>query len=182
MKLSVGCGMKIRDDIDVYLDLYPESSEERKATPGKINIPKGKEFIQGNVENMYMFEDKQFDYVYAEHVLEHVDNPAAACHELQRVAKAGLIMCPSAFSEMFFGWEYHQWLVIDRCKILYFFKKRNYEHIPFNRFFREVNGKNKKYYHKIIPEIKHVYDNNKKLFNVIFEWKNYFRYAVVEDL
>lgn len=182
--LSVGCGVKLRNDVDVYLDLHPESSQERKATPGscfKMVKEAKKEFVKGDVQNMDMFKNKEFDYVYAEHVLEHVDYPEAACFELQRVAKAGLVRCPTAFSEIFFGWEYHKWLVYDRGGELFFLQKRDYENIPFNRFFREVNGKNKKYYEKIIPEVKTVYDKNKKLFDVIFEWKDDFKYHVIRE-
>lgn len=46
------------------------------------------------------------------HVLEHVDDPAQACRELIRVAKAGYIETPSELNERLFGGgPIHKWMV-----------------------------------------------------------------------
>lgn len=179
--LSVGCGNEIIPEVDVYLDLYPNNSKERKAKPGNIKIPKNKKFVIGSVENMYMFKNKQFSFVFANHVLEHLDCPEKACAELQRVADAGIIRTPSAFAEIFFGWNYHYWLTIASYNKIYFFSKKSNEHIPFNRFFRERCGKNNKYDNIVIPEIKKVFNENKELFDTIFTWKNKFEYEIIRN-
>jgi len=41
------------------------------------------------------FADKQFDFVFCSHVLEHVYNPEKACRELMRIGKRGYIETPT---------------------------------------------------------------------------------------
>lgn len=47
------------------------------------------------------FEDKEFDFVYCSHVLEHVNSPENACRELMRIAKRGYIETPSKGKDIF---------------------------------------------------------------------------------
>lgn len=178
-KISLGCGNKFFPDVNTYLDLYPEDSKERKANPGNIDVPYGKRFIKADIQNMYMIKDKEFDYSYAMNILEHVDNPEMACSEIQRISRAGTIKVPSYFGEIFFGWQYHKWIIIERNETLFFFRKREYENIPFGRYFRERCGKSIKYKHIEVPEIKRVFMGNKKLFDITFEWKGSFKFKVI---
>lgn len=53
-----------------------------------------KPFYECGVEKM-PFADKEFDFVYCSHVLEHTVNPEIACQELMRVAKRGYIETPT---------------------------------------------------------------------------------------
>lgn len=179
--LSVGCGTKSYAMADVLLDLYETDSSQRRSKPGNIQLINNQKFVQGDVQDMHMFKNKEFDFIYAEHVLEHVDYPEKACAELCRVGKAGVIRTPSAFSEILFGWEYHKWLTFERNKKIFFLQKRNYEHIPFGRFFRKTIGKNAKYEKNIIPEIKKVYDANKYLFDTVLSWKDVINFEVVRN-
>lgn len=59
------------------------------------------------------FEDKAFDFVLMSHVMEHVVDPLAVAEELSRVAKSGVIVCPSPFKEGLFGFheQDHLWYV-----------------------------------------------------------------------
>jgi SAM-dependent methyltransferase len=63
-------------------------------------------FIQGlpvvecSIEQM-PFADKEFDFVYCSHVLEHTLDPARACSELMRVAKRGYIETPHRSKDIF---------------------------------------------------------------------------------
>jgi hypothetical protein len=64
------------------------------------------------------FADRQFDFAVCSHTLEDVRDPIWVCHELQRVAKAGYIECPSRAEEQswgvhgpWVGWSHHRWLV-----------------------------------------------------------------------
>lgn len=67
--------------------------------------------VQGDLESL-PFHDKAFDYVICTHVLEHVDDPAQACRELIRVAKAGYIETPSELNERLFGGgPIHKWMI-----------------------------------------------------------------------
>lgn len=49
------------------------------------------------------FADKEFDFVYCSHVLEHAKNPEAACRELMRIGKRGYIECPTRGKDVFFN-------------------------------------------------------------------------------
>ncbi len=63
--------------------------------------------------------DKYFDYATCSHFLEDVRDPIWACHELNRVAKAGYIEVPSRGLEQCLGIEnptycgflHHRWLI-----------------------------------------------------------------------
>jgi len=59
----------------------------------------GKPVIQCDIARM-PFADKEFDFAYCSHVLEHVDDPAAACRELMRIAKRGYIETPSPAKDL----------------------------------------------------------------------------------
>jgi hypothetical protein len=64
------------------------------------------------------FGDKQFDFAVCSQTLEDIRDPIWVCHELQRVARAGYIECPSRAEEQswgvhgpWVGWSHHRWLV-----------------------------------------------------------------------
>lgn len=64
------------------------------------------------------YKDKQFDFVLASHVFEHLKDPEAVAKEISRVAKRGVIICPSIYKETLFGFEEedHLWNVsIKHC-------------------------------------------------------------------
>jgi SAM-dependent methyltransferase len=72
---------------------------------GSDDLPPGAKFIQQDICDRLPLEDKSVDFALCSHVLEHVRDPIAACAELSRVAKAGVVECPSPFTEMLFGFE-----------------------------------------------------------------------------
>ena len=45
------------------------------------------------------FEDNQFDFVYASHVIEHVEDVSYFIKELQRISKLGYIELPSMLED-----------------------------------------------------------------------------------
>lgn len=59
----------------------------------------GKEIYECNVEKM-PFADKEFDFVYCSHVLEHTNDPARACREIMRVGKRGYIETPMPATDL----------------------------------------------------------------------------------
>jgi ubiquinone/menaquinone biosynthesis C-methylase UbiE len=74
-------------------DIAPDDNNYGRAgTPMKY--VEGKPFFACGVEQM-PFKDKEFDFVYCSHVLEHVHDPDQACRELARVAKRGYVETPS---------------------------------------------------------------------------------------
>ncbi len=70
---------------------------------GRAGVPfkylDNKPVYECNVEKM-PFGDKEFDFVYCSHVLEHAANPDRACNELMRIAKRGYIETPAPHKDM----------------------------------------------------------------------------------
>ncbi|HDY88047.1 MAG TPA: class I SAM-dependent methyltransferase [bacterium] len=76
----------------------------------------GKPVITCDVENT-PFEDKEFDFVYCSHMIEHVKNPEKACAELMRIGKRGYIEAPAPFKELMLNQivvSNHRWAVENR--------------------------------------------------------------------
>lgn len=100
--LNAGCGSAYTETSDVNLDIAI------KAVPN---------FVRGDIQNLWMFRNKQFGAVYASHVLEHVENPEAALREFNRVAEnvfviTPLPLCPSAWLD-----PDHKWIFFGSKKI-----------------------------------------------------------------
>lgn len=101
--LDAGCGEGMVasllydefDNLDISaFDFFPQAIDIAKTDNNrKIN------FFLGDVENLNL-DDDSFDVVLATEVLEHLDNPKKALHELFRVAKSSVIV--SVPNEPFF--------------------------------------------------------------------------------
>ena len=121
--LDVGSGHRPHEDATHLVDLLPEDDSERGGAFKRL----GRSLVIATVEAL-PFKDGTFDYVYACHVLEHVDKPERACRELMRVARAGYVETPSPFFEQGYnypkpdrGWSFHKWFVwADRHNTLVF--------------------------------------------------------------
>jgi SAM-dependent methyltransferase len=73
-----------------------------------------KPIYECDLENMSGFRDKEFDFVYCSHVLEHVRDPAKACEELMRIGKRGFIETPTRGKDLWLGTaavSNHRWAV-----------------------------------------------------------------------
>ncbi|WP_207682916.1 class I SAM-dependent methyltransferase [Desulfonema magnum] len=72
---------------------------------GRAGVPfkyvEGKPVFECSVEDT-PFEDKEFDFVYCSHVLEHSQHPEKACQELMRIGKKGYIETPTKGKDIFF--------------------------------------------------------------------------------
>lgn len=84
---------------------------------GRAGIPfkhlDGKPVYECNIEKL-PFADKEFDFVYCSHVLEHTDSPEDACRELMRVAKRGYIETPTRGKDLWLNTakiSNHRWAV-----------------------------------------------------------------------
>jgi len=69
------------------------------------------------------FADKEFDFVYCSHVLEHATDPEAACAELARIGRRGFIETPAPGKDLFLnaaGVSGHRWAVENAGGVLVF--------------------------------------------------------------
>jgi len=82
----------------------------------------GKPVFECNVEDM-PFGNKEFDFIYCSHVLEHTIDPERACRELMRVGRRGYIETPTRGKDLWLNtakMSNHHWAVELRGKTLHF--------------------------------------------------------------
>jgi glycosyltransferase involved in cell wall biosynthesis/SAM-dependent methyltransferase len=94
-------------------------------------ISREKPLVCGDVQRL-PFRDKAFDVACCRMVLEHVLDPAAACRELQRVARRGFLETPNTFWECFYGHPTHRWLIEWEAPThTLVFRRKPFDRIPF---------------------------------------------------
>ena len=85
--LDIGCGYTAHEKATVICDIQDLS-----------NFYKNKKFIR--LENKTLpFKDKEFDFVIASHVIEHVEDVEYFIKELQRIAFKGYIELPTILED-----------------------------------------------------------------------------------
>ena len=121
------------------------------------------------------FRNKGADFIYCSHILEHVDDPLAACSELQRVAKAGYIETPNFMKDVLFSWAYgmHRWHTVGINNELHFFEytERQARGIQSNIWQDMILGAT---YHPM----QDVFYDNQDFFNTMFSWTDDFTCVV----
>ena len=85
--LDIGCGYTAHKNATVICDVQDLSS-----------YYKDKKFIKLN-DNSLPFEDEEFDFVIASHVIEHVKDVDFFIKELERVSSKGYIELPTIFED-----------------------------------------------------------------------------------
>lgn len=104
--LDVGSGHDPHWRADVLLDYSLTDDVDRHAPLWRDKRP----LVIGDIQRL-PFRDKAFDFIICAHVLEHVQDPAAALEELSRVGRRGYIETPSEFGEKCGGLSNHRWFV-----------------------------------------------------------------------
>ena len=85
--LDIGCGYTAHSNASVICDVQDLS-----------NFYKDKQFIRLK-EKTLPFKDKEFDFVIASHVMEHVDDVDYFIKELERVSAKGYIELPTILED-----------------------------------------------------------------------------------
>src|SRR5262245_34896011 len=106
--LEIGPGHFPLPRADVYADIS-------RAHLDAIQLRPNQQAVEVDLMKGLPFKDKEFDYVFCSHVLEHVDNPIQCVTELSRIGKRGTIVMPSAIKDGLFNFEEstHLWLVLE---------------------------------------------------------------------
>jgi SAM-dependent methyltransferase len=119
--VDVGGGHAPLKRADIVVDLYPEATPHRG---GALKLYEHQEFVQASVEDMTdIFTDKSVDFLFTSHMLEHTNDPAAACQEIIRVAKRGFIDVPRIIWDFHIGQDEHKWFIDYVDDVLVFRKK-----------------------------------------------------------
>lgn len=141
-------------------DRIPQGAKVLEIGPGHVPFPRADVFVDyrdsprvPNDKKINMdfsadplpFADKEFDFVYARHVLEDMYDPFHLMREMQRVAKSGYIETPSPFAELcrgtdgssppFRGYHHHRYIIWVHEGELRFISK--YPIIEYIRFTEE---------------------------------------------
>ena len=125
------------------------------------------------------FADKEFDFVYCSHLLEHVDDPAKVCKELMRVGKRGYIETPTKTSDIMFNFLYlenhHKWHVEMLTNTLIFLPWRPEERKSTGtKYFKQ------QYFSRWDNPFQKLVIEHNHLFNNMFLWKDRFNYSVFD--
>lgn len=116
--LEIGSGHRPYPQSHVLVDKYVEDSQRE----GRLRTD-GRPLIIADIENL-PFRSGTFAFSICSHVLEHVENPARAIAELERVSGAGYIETPSALFEYIEPHrDYHKWFVSREGDSLVFRRK-----------------------------------------------------------
>ncbi|MDD1416856.1 class I SAM-dependent methyltransferase [Dolichospermum sp. ST_con] len=124
------------------------------------------------------FVDKEFDFVYCAHVLEHVDNPAKACRELMRIGKRGYIETPAKISDTMFNFtkipNHHRWhtQVMDKTLIFMEWKDIEMRDMGSDYFFHQFHSKWQNPFQELMYK-------NRDLFVSMLLWQDEFDYIVI---
>ena len=97
--LDIGCGFTAHKNANVVCDVQDLSS-----------FYQNKKFVKLN-DKILPFKDKEFDFVIASHVMEHVKNIDFFIKELQRVSSQGYIELPTILDDnlVFENKKEHLW-------------------------------------------------------------------------
>lgn len=125
--LDVGSGHRPNRRANVLIDNELNETEHRSGK--KASVPSDKLMVVGDALHM-PFKDKEFDFIIASHIAEHIDDPEQFCKELARVGKRGYIETPGAFDEFFLNEPFHKWIVSMDGDGLVFKEKKNFK--PFS--------------------------------------------------
>jgi hypothetical protein len=158
-------------------------SDGRERGGHALSIPTAAKLIVGEA-TVLPFVKRAFDFVYASHVLEHVEEPERACREIMRTGRAGYIETPSPFLEQGMAltdemsptqW-FHRWLVFSPSPGLLVFEPKTVQEVMRfcscrdGQFLREFYGS------LDFQEAQHFFRRSSK--TTIFYWNRSFQVEV----
>ena len=113
--LDIGCGYTANENANTLCDLIDLK-----------NYYPNKKFVKLDLKEL-PFKDKEFDFVIASHVLEHVDDPEYFIKELERISNKGYLEVPTTLEDnlVFENKNDHQWHINydDDSKIINIFNR-----------------------------------------------------------
>jgi SAM-dependent methyltransferase len=166
--LDVGGGAHPFQRADVVTEPYLNYPAHRSGIKVAANV----QYRECFAEDL-PFNDKEFDFVVARQVLEHVNDPAAACRELIRVGKRGFVETPQRNYELLLGPNpSHQWLVSLSNDALYFERRQFIRH-PFRHLGLSIVPSSPEGQFLLHYEFKN-------LTNVQLYWEDNFEFQVME--
>jgi len=165
--LEVGSGHNPHARADVLLDLFEKDTVNQHR--GGTNLTIDRPFVKADVCDM-PFKDKEFDYVMAFFLLEHIPNVEKAISEIQRVGKRGIIALPTEYTEFVHPCREHRWFCSYDEKGIIFKKKPEGWYSPLKDTFHTLWNNDKDYFW--------FFQHHLKLFGFRHEWEGKINYRI----
>ena len=175
--LDIGAGHNPFHGVTHVLDYDVHEGRERGHS--QVVVPRSARLIVGNATDL-PFQTGAFDYVYASHILEHVNFPDRACQEIMRVGRAGYIETPSPFLEQGLGLgqdgsselSFHRWLVFSPSHSTLVFEPKSLQTL--SEFCSCQDGQFMRQFYQSVDfkEAQHFFRRKTK--TTIFYWKDRF--------
>lgn len=168
--VDIGCGDDPFPFASTLVDFHIEPSQHRYTD---ISMHSDR-IVRADVECL-PFADKEFDFVYCCHVLEHTQDPLKACAEIMRVGRRGYIETPTLMKDCLFSWAkgMHRWHVVAIGNRLCFYEysDRLLEGIRSKAFRNQIFSSSR-------TDLQDAYIVNQDVFNVMFDWEEKFSVSV----
>lgn len=154
------------------IDLFVENNFHRG---GVKFVRDSRPIYVANIESL-PFRDKEFDFIYCSHVLEHVDDPRKACKEIMRVGNRGYIETPTRLSDMIYNFSYlHRWNINVVGKSLIF--------IEYSERERKGTGTSYFFEQQMNPydnDVKNLIYKNRDIFCNMLLWEDSFEFYLFD--
>ena len=148
----------------LHFSFADEAFIRADAFAGKFNMRQvgGKPYEKIDVKSKELpYGDKEFDFVYATHVLQYVDYPNDILQEIIRICKKAHFKEYSDFAERIFGWGEHKWILdVENGELK--IKAKNDGYGRFEHLFHQLYVNS--------PEFYQYHQNNPGLFTMAFDW------------
>lgn len=183
--VDIGPGNHPWKDAKAYIE-HPSRLTDPKYQPELL--PKANIFYGDLSQGLPEIPDKHFDFAWASHVFEHLEDPEAGAKELSRIAKRGVVIVPSAYKDALAYWEEsdHKWDIFPphpRGELIRFVRRNERWLTPLKdqemqaisaRFYRYQNyeTREERYAKKFFIE-------NEAKYDVLVMWENEFYIKVV---
>lgn len=169
--IDLGCGHQPDPRADVYVDWFTEDDIQRDGARFDWSGVAGKQFVRWNLDGYpWPFRDKEFDFVIACHIAEHLEDPYRFCLEVQRIGRRGYIETPSRFYEELYGWPFHRWHVSVVHGALVFENIR--ERTFLGTYIRHL------YHQRRDPDFVRLHDEHFNRLLTSFSWEGGFSFSV----
>lgn len=179
--LEIGPGHNPFAGVTHLLERHVTDGHERGGNA--LLVPTSARLIVGEA-TVLPFAKRAFDFVYASHVLEHVEDPDQACREIMRVGAAGYIETPAPFLEqgLALGDEsspdhwFHRWFVFSPDNNQLVFEPKSVAEVA--RFCSCRDGQFLREFYAVVDfhEAQHCFRRAAK--TTIFYWKSSFQVEV----
>ena len=138
----------------------------------------GRPFMVVDIHEM-PFRDKEWDFTFCSHVLEHVERPGDACRELMRVSRRGYIEVPTRLSDVMLNFtrlqNHHRWhgLLLGQTLLFVEWTDTERRDVGTNYFFQCLHSTYENSFQKM-------FETNWPMFYAMLPWKDQFDFVVID--